>query len=127
VIGRRHSRHSRCRTRNSVSILIAWSGRLFSYLFIDGLDYVILSDANIEAAIAFGTAFMVDKAYIAKREERGTDIEGSSMRQFGVLPVPAVYMIDRSGTIVFDYVNADYKIRLPADELLAAAGSVATR
>jgi peroxiredoxin len=94
---------------------------------IDGLDYVILSDANIEAAIAFGTAFMVDKAYIAKREERGTDIEGSSMRQFGVLPVPAVYMIDRSGTIVFDYVNADYKIRLPADELLAAAGSVATR
>jgi peroxiredoxin len=91
---------------------------------IDGLDYVILSDADIEAAIAFGTAFMADKAYIARHDKRGTDLEGSSMRQFGVLPVPSVYVIDASGEIVFDFVEADYKVRLPADELLAVAVEV---
>ena len=93
---------------------------------IDGLGYVILSDANIEAALAFGTAFKADKAYIARHDERGTDLEGSSMRQFGALPVPSVYVIDQSGKIVYDFVNADYKIRLPADELLAVADKVAS-
>ena len=93
---------------------------------IDGLDYVILSDANIEAAIAFGTAFMADTAYIARHDQRGTDLKGSSMRQFGALPVPSVYVIDKSGKIVFDFINADYKVRLPADELLAAADRVAS-
>ena len=33
----------------------------------------------------------------------------------------AVYVIDRSGDIVFDFVNADYKIRLPAEDLRRAA------
>ena len=94
---------------------------------IDGLDYVILSDADIEAAIAFGTAFKADKAYIARHDKRGTDLEGSSMRQFGVLPVPSVYVIDASGEIAFDFVEPDYKVRLPADELLAAANRVSGR
>jgi peroxiredoxin len=91
---------------------------------IAGLDYEILSDANIEAAVAFGTAFRVDPAYLERRKERGTDIGGSSMQQYGALPVPSVYVIDRSGRIVYDFVNADYKVRLPAGELLAAAKAV---
>ena len=37
------------------------------------------------------------------------------------LAVPAVYVIDRSGKIVFDFVEADYKVRLSADDLLSAA------
>jgi peroxiredoxin len=92
---------------------------------IDGLDYAILSDANIEAAIAFGTAFKADPEYIARHKSRGTDLKQSSMSQFGALPVPAVYVIDASGKIVFDFVNADYKVRLPAAELLEAADLVA--
>jgi len=91
---------------------------------IEGLDYVILSDADIAAARAFGTAFRVDEGYVAKLDKKGTDLADSSIRNFGALPVPAVYVIDRSGRIVFDFVNADYKIRLPADRLLAAADAV---
>lgn len=88
---------------------------------IAGLDYVILSDADIRAALAFGTAFRVADDYIARLEQRGYDIADSSIRRYKALPVPAVYVIDRSGRIVFDYVNPDYKIRLPADELLTVA------
>lgn len=94
---------------------------------IEGLDYEILSDADINAAVAFGTAFRVDPDYIARRRESGTDIGGSSMQQYGALPVPSVYVIDSSGMIAYDFVNADYKVRLPADELLAAAEAVAAR
>lgn len=94
---------------------------------IEGLDYTILSDAEINAARAFGTAFRVDEGYIAKLDAREYDLTSSSIRKFGALPVPSVYVIDRSGKIVFDFVNADYKVRLPADELLAAAREVAGR
>lgn len=89
-----------------------------------GLDYVILSDADIRAALAFRTAFRVADDYIAKLDKRGFDIADSSIRRYGALPVPAVYVIDRSGQIVYDYVNADYKVRLPADELLEVARGI---
>ena len=51
-------------------------------------------------------------------------------RRFGIvfqapdrdpLPVPAVFMIDGSGTIALHYVHPDYKIRLDPELLLAVA------
>jgi peroxiredoxin len=47
------------------------------------------------------------------------------MERHGVLPVPAVFAIGKDGTIAYTYVNADYKVRLPADELLEAARAIA--
>lgn len=88
---------------------------------IDGLDYVILSDADISAAMALGTAFRTDKGLTDYLERNGRDYAGSSIGKHNALAVPAVYVIDKSGEIVFDFVNADYKIRLPADDLLSAA------
>jgi peroxiredoxin len=92
---------------------------------IAGLGYTILSDANIDAARALGLAFKTSDATIEGREKRGQDIEGSSMRNFGVLPVPAVYVIDASGKVTYSFVEPDYKVRLPADDLLQAANDVA--
>ena len=89
------------------------------------LDYTLLSDADAQAAIALGIAFRASQRLIDGRKQKGQDIEGSSMLQHGVLPVPAVFAIDRSGIIQFAYTNADYKVRLPADELLAVADDIA--
>ena len=96
---------------------------------IDGLDYTILSDAGLNAALAFGTAFRTPDDYIGmlKKRRPDRDLKESSMERFDALAVPAVYAIDTSGEIVFDYVNADYRIRLPADELLAVAKELANR
>lgn len=88
---------------------------------IEGLDYVILSDADITAAKALGTAFRIDKGMKERFDERGRDYADSSIDKYDALAVPAVYVIDRSGQIVFDFVEPDYKVRLPADELLSAA------
>jgi peroxiredoxin len=88
---------------------------------IDGLGYTILSDANAQAAIALGIAFKASEKTIQRRGERGDDIERSSMARHGVLPVPAVFAVNREGFIEYAYANPDYKIRVSADELLAAA------
>ena len=57
--------------------------------------------------------------------EKGENYRASSMERHGLLPVPAVFVVDRDGRISFTYVNPDYKVRLPADELLAAAKQIA--
>ncbi len=92
---------------------------------IDGLGYTILSDANANAAIAFGIAFRAPERYLEILPKRGTDIDESSMTRHGVLPVPAVYAIDKRGNIAYSFVNADYKVRLPADELRDVAEEIA--
>ena len=92
---------------------------------IADLGYRIYSDADAQAAIAFGIAFKAADATIAGRHAKGQDIAESSMLRHGVLPVPAVYAIDRDGKIVFSFVEANYRVRLPADKLLAAAQEIA--
>ena len=88
---------------------------------VDELDYTLLSDANAQAAIALGIAFKASDRLIARRHEKGNDIESSSMAKHGVLPVPAVFAIDRSGTIRFAHADPDYRVRLSGDKLLAVA------
>ncbi len=93
---------------------------------IDGLGYTVLSDANAQASIALGIAFKASDRTLARRHEKGDDVEDSSMARHGVLPVPAVFAVDGAGMITFAYANPDYKIRLSSDELLAAASAIAT-
>lgn len=88
---------------------------------IEGLDYTILSDADASAAIALGIAFKTPDDLPKRFADRGRDIEGSSIAKHSVLPVPAVFAINEQGTITFAYVIPDYKVRLPADELLDVA------
>lgn len=92
---------------------------------IAGLDYTILSDADAQAAIAFGIAFKASQKTIDRRNQKGDDIVDSSMLRHGVLPVPSVFAIDRDGIIAFAHSNPNYKVRLPADELLRVATELA--
>jgi peroxiredoxin len=88
---------------------------------IAGLDYHILSDANMEAASALGIAFRVPADTAQTFKDRGRDIGNSSIALHQALPVPAVFVINTDGQITFSYANPDYKIRLPAEEVKAAA------
>ena len=92
---------------------------------IADLDYTILSDADAQASIALGIAFKASQRTIDGRHKKNQDIEESSMMKHGVLPVPSVFAIDADGIIQFAYTNADYKVRLPADELMAVAREIA--
>lgn len=94
---------------------------------IDGLDYRILSDADLNAARALGTAFKVSEGLIRRRQEKGDDIEGSSIDKYKALAAPAVVLVDTSGEIRYFYANPDYKIRLSADELRRVADDLPSR
>ena len=95
--------------------------------YVEGLDFQILSDASANAAIALGIAFTVDPDYIDKLIVHDKDIADSSINRRGVLPVPAVFAIGADGIVAFTHTDPDYKVRLPADELLDVATSLTSR
>lgn len=88
---------------------------------IAGLDYTILSDAEIVAARAFGTAFRTRDGLGERLESRDYKMAESSIGRHNALSVPFVYVVNVDGNIVYDFVEPDYKVRLPSDELLQIA------
>ena len=85
------------------------------------LDYTLVSDSKAELIDALGLGFVVDAATIEKYKGYGIDLEKSSGETHHILPVPAVYLLDKTGMIQFSYVNPNYKVRLESGVLLAAA------
>ncbi len=99
---------------------------LYSSLKATDIHYTLLSDSHLEAAQAFRVAYHVNDATLAKMREYGVDLEATTGTTLHELPVPSVFIIDTSGTIRYVYSNPDYKIRLGADALWAAAEPFAT-
>ncbi|MCW3173259.1 peroxiredoxin-like family protein [Shewanella subflava] len=91
------------------------------------LNYLLLSDQHLQAAQAFGLAFYtsdkVTKMYQAKLGVSNPLFNMPTGEARLVLPVPAIYMIDKTGLIQFMYANPNYKVR-PAPELILSAASL---
>ena len=88
---------------------------------IAGRDYELLSDAELEAASALGIAYRVPANTKDSYEQRGRDMARSSIDLHGALPLPSVFIVDTNGDIAFAYSNPDIRVRLPAEEVRAAA------
>jgi peroxiredoxin len=88
------------------------------------LSYQLLSDEDMEASAAFGLAFRVGDETLARYKEYGIELTAKQGERYW-LPVPAVYVVDRKGTIRFAHADPNYRERLPAAELLSTAREAA--
>lgn len=85
------------------------------------LPFTLLSDSEMHAAKAFGIAFKMEDALVARYKERHQlDLEEQSGQTHHLLPHPAVFIVDSRGIIRFAHVNPDYKARLTPEEILKA-------
>jgi len=87
------------------------------------VDYHLLSDSSMDAAHAFGVAFHVDAATLVKMKAYSIDLEATQGTTRHELPVPSVFIVDRSGVVRFRHYDPDYTVRLDAAHVLAAARS----
>ncbi len=80
------------------------------------VTYTLLSDADVTAAKAFGLAFKaparVDEMLLKSSAGKNTD---------GLLPVPAVFLLDTNGVIKYEHINPNFKERISARLLKAVA------
>ena len=84
------------------------------------IDYTLLSDSSMEVARAFGLAFRVDDETVEELKNNGMDIVRNSGHEHRQLPVPAAFIIDTSGQVLFQYVNPEYRERISGDILKEA-------
>ena len=89
-----------------------------------GNNFTIYSDSKLEVINSFGLGWEIDSAnYIKYRDSYGMNTEDWTGEKHHVLPVPAVYVIDK-GVIQYNYVNPKYSTRLSSDVLLAMLKSL---
>lgn len=88
-----------------------------------GFGFEVLSDADMEAARAFGLAFRVDDKTVRQYKGYGIDLVELYGRAQPELAVPAVWLV-KDGKIHFSYVNPDYRERLAPRVIVAAAESL---
>jgi len=93
---------------------------LYTSLKEPSINYTLLSDAKMQAAQAFGIAFRLDDSTFARYKAVGLDLEATTGETHHQLPVPSVFIVDKSGVIRFVHWNPDFKVRMSADEILAA-------
>ncbi len=85
------------------------------------LGYTLLSDSQLEAAKAMGLAFRVSDETLRQYARWDIDLEEASGESHHLLPVPAVFLLNREGVIEFQFVHPNYKVRLDPEILLTVA------
>jgi peroxiredoxin len=83
------------------------------------LTYTLLSDADLALSKKVGIAYKSPRSYDKFLPETSG---GKNMDK--LLPVPSVFILNKKGTILFEYINPDITQRLSANLLKAAATSL---
>lgn len=83
-------------------------------------SFSIIQDKNYTIMKSYQVNYVVDGAMLAKLKNYGVDLEKNNGNTDHVLPVPATYIIDRSGKITYAHVDKDYTKRPPVSDLLNA-------
>jgi peroxiredoxin len=86
----------------------------------NNVPFPFYSDAQVVASSAFGLTFRVDDQTFMKYKGFGIDLEKASGFQHHALPIPAVFIVNQEGRVVFAHSNPDYRERLDPQKLLVA-------
>lgn len=79
----------------------------------------ILSDQGNRVAEQLGLVFELPESLRSIYQKIGIDVPAYNGDDSFRLPLPATYILDQSGVVLFDFVNADYTQRLEPAEIVA--------
>jgi peroxiredoxin len=90
------------------------------------LSYTLLSDPKLDVAAKLGLRYKLDERYIAHVKAKPDDQAALAhvdlqAQNNGYLLTPGAFILDRTGTIRFAYVNNNYSVRVKQNVLLDAA------
>jgi len=88
------------------------------------LAFAVLSDAGSTTAKAYGIAFDLAEELRPIYARFGHALPDRNGDDTWVLPIPATYVIDTNGTVVFAFVDVDYRNRLEPAEIISALSSL---
>ena len=82
-------------------------------------SYPLIYDKDMKIMKAYDVAFEVDERTVNRYKNADIDLAAANGQKDKVfLPVPALYIINKEGAIIYRYFEPDYKKRLPVIEIL---------
>jgi peroxiredoxin len=85
-----------------------------------GATFSIISDEGMKISNDYGVTFKVDDKLVSRYKNFGVDLLKNNNQKDAMLPVPAVYVINRDGAVTFRFFNEDYKKQVAVKEILGA-------
>jgi len=93
----------------------------------NALAFPVLSDVGQKVGRAFGIVYDFTDELRGAYQGLGRDIPAlNGTPGEWALPVPATYIVDRDGTIIYAYANVDYRDRSEPRDVLAVLAKKAT-
>lgn len=81
--------------------------------------YSIISDDSMKIMSAYKVAFELDEQTNEKYKKWGINLSDKNGNNGNNLPVPAVYIINKEGKIIYRYFDVNYKNRVSVSEILS--------
>jgi peroxiredoxin len=103
-----------------VAITPETGGRALAVTHQHGLHYDVLVDVDSGVGLNCGVVFRVPEPYRSAIARAGIDLADRQGNGGGLLPVPAVYVVDRAGVIVRDFMDIDFTRRPEPAEIVEA-------
>lgn len=82
------------------------------------IAFDILSDVDSSLAKELGISFELPENLRPLYTQFGIDIPKHNGKNNYTLPIPATYLIDRDGTILFDFLNLNYTVRSNPEDIV---------
>ncbi|HEY3254246.1 MAG TPA: peroxiredoxin family protein [Polyangiaceae bacterium] len=83
------------------------------------IPFPVLSDSDALVLEAFHLVKKLDQEEFVKMKSFGIDLEAASGKAHHEIAIPALFVIDRTGTVRFAHSDPDFKVRPTTPQMLA--------
>lgn len=104
--------------KNKIKMIAISSERPESSINVENLNFEVLSDIDNKFAKKLNLTFDITETIESIYDGFGINLEKSQGKKSRILPIPATYIVDSSGVIVYAYIDADYTKRAEPKEVI---------
>ena len=85
------------------------------------LEFSVLSDQNALTAASYGVAWEVPELILEHmRKDRNLELADINNGNGSVLPLPATFIVNNAGEVVWRHVDVDYRTRAEPEDIISA-------
>lgn len=104
--------------KNKIKMIAISPERPESSINVENLNFEVLSDIDNKFAKKLNLTFDITETIESIYDGFGINLEKSQGKKSRILPIPATYIVDSSGVIVYAYIDADYTKRAEPKEVI---------
>ena len=104
--------------KNKIKMVAISPERPESSINVENLNFEVLSDIDNKFAKKLNLTFDITETIENIYDGFGINLEKSQGKKSRILPIPATYIVDSSGIIVYAYIDADYTKRAEPKDVI---------